>query len=61
MRLLLAQPEYARQSPYGYCRCKEPVNYVRSIRSRYNAYLDSAGEATLTTALLARRRTPVSP
>ena len=37
--LLLSRPEYARQTRHGYCRGREPVNYVREIRSRYEAYL----------------------
>ncbi len=35
---LLAQRKYHRQSQYGYCRCSEPVNYVRRIRERERAY-----------------------
>jgi membrane-bound lytic murein transglycosylase F len=38
--LLLSRPEYARQARHGYCRGSEPVQYVREIRSRYEAYLD---------------------
>jgi membrane-bound lytic murein transglycosylase F len=38
--LLLSRPEYARNSRHGYCRGSEPVQYVRKIRSRYEAYLD---------------------
>ncbi len=42
--LLLQKPQFAAQSRYGYCRCSEPVRYVRQIRSRYNAYLEMLGE-----------------
>ncbi len=35
---LLAQRKYHDQSKYGYCRCSEPVNYVRRIRERERAY-----------------------
>lgn len=41
--LLLSRPEYASQSRYGYCRCTEPVEYVRDIRDRYNAYVQTLG------------------
>ena len=39
--LLLSRPQYARGARFGYCRCTEPVNYVREILNRYNAYLES--------------------
>ena len=39
--LLLQRPQYAAASPYGYCRCSEPVRYVRQIRERYRAYLEA--------------------
>jgi len=38
--LLLSRPEYARHARHGYCRGSEPVQYVRKIRSRYEAYRD---------------------
>lgn len=37
--LLLSKKEYYRNARFGYVRGKEPVNYVREIRDRYNAYL----------------------
>ena len=37
--LLLSRPEYARRAQHGYCRGREPVDYVREIQSRYEAYL----------------------
>lgn len=36
--LLLAKPEFARKARFGYCRGQEPVDYVREIRDRYEAY-----------------------
>lgn len=39
--LLLSRPQYAQRTRFGYCRCTEPVNYVREILNRYNAYLES--------------------
>lgn len=41
--LLLSRPQYASQARYGYCRCREPVKYVREIRSRFNAYVETVG------------------
>jgi len=41
--LLKRKPEYARRSRFGYCRCAEPVKYVREIRDRYQAYTRVAG------------------
>jgi membrane-bound lytic murein transglycosylase F len=38
--LLLSRPEYARKAQHGWCRGSEPVQYVREIQSRYEAYLD---------------------
>ncbi|MEM7410174.1 MAG: transporter substrate-binding domain-containing protein [Myxococcota bacterium] len=35
----------AAKSPMGYCRCDEPVRYVRAVRDRYLAYVQVAGEA----------------
>ena len=39
--LLLSRRQYAQAAQHGYCRCREPVNYVREIRERYNAYLET--------------------
>ncbi|MCP3981033.1 MAG: transporter substrate-binding domain-containing protein [bacterium] len=41
--LLLSRPKYAGQAPHGYCRCNEPVEYVREIRERYRAFVDALG------------------
>lgn len=41
---LLARAEYHRATRYGYCRCGEPVNYVRRVRETYRAYVGVAGE-----------------
>lgn len=37
---LLAQRRYYKEARFGYVRGSEPVNYVRSIRARYLAYLN---------------------
>jgi membrane-bound lytic murein transglycosylase F len=38
--LLLSEKQYARKARYGYVDGKEPVNYVRDIKQRFEAYLD---------------------
>ena len=42
--LLLSKPRYANQARYGYVRGSEPVNYVREIRDRHQAYLQVTGD-----------------
>jgi membrane-bound lytic murein transglycosylase F len=42
--LLLSKPEYHKKSKHGYVRGGEPVHYVRNIRSRYKAYVQSDEE-----------------
>ncbi len=37
--LLLSEREYARQAAHGYVRGREPVDYVRQIRDRFEAYV----------------------
>jgi membrane-bound lytic murein transglycosylase F len=39
--LLLSREQYARQARHGYCRGREPVNYVREIFARYGAYREA--------------------
>lgn len=36
--LLLSQQEYSSKARYGYVRGKEPVDYVRKIRNKYQIY-----------------------
>ena len=38
--LLLSKKKYARKARYGFVNGEEPVNYVRDIRQRFEAYLD---------------------
>jgi len=45
--LLLAKTEYSSNAAHGYCRCGEPVAYVRQIRERYNAYVETRGNRQL--------------
>ncbi len=35
---LLSQRRFAARSRYGYCRCRQPVAYVRAINDRYAVY-----------------------
>lgn len=37
--LLLSKKEYAKKARHGYVRGQEPVNYVRNIKDRYEAYV----------------------
>ncbi len=37
--LLLSKQKYARKSRHGYVRGREPVQYVRKIKQRYEAYI----------------------
>jgi membrane-bound lytic murein transglycosylase F len=37
--LLLSKRKYARKARHGFVRGTEPVNYVREIRNRYEAYV----------------------
>lgn len=39
--LLKRRPSIAEHTRFGYCRCGEPVHYVRAIRDRYRAYLQA--------------------
>ena len=41
--LLLSKKKYSRKARYGYVNGKEPVNYVRDIRQRFEAYIDLSG------------------
>ena len=45
--LLLAKKEHAKKARYGYINGWEPVNYVRDIRQRFEAYIDLSGEIAL--------------
>ena len=38
--LLLSKKEYAQKARYGYVNGREPVNYVRDIRRRFEAYIE---------------------
>jgi membrane-bound lytic murein transglycosylase F len=39
--LLKLDPEVHRNTRFGYCRCTEPVEYVRRIRSLYKSYVQA--------------------
>ena len=38
--LLLSQKEYASKARYGFVNGEEPVNYVRDIKQRFEAYVE---------------------
>lgn len=42
--LLLSKRHYAKKARYGYVNGREPVNYVRDIRQRFEAYVDLSRE-----------------
>jgi len=42
--LLLSKKKFYRKARHGYVRGSEPVNYVRDIRSRYQAYIRLAND-----------------
>jgi membrane-bound lytic murein transglycosylase F len=42
---LLSKREYHSRTRHGYCRCREPVDYVTRIRDRYRAYSEAMNEA----------------
>lgn len=41
--LLLSKKEYAKKARYGFVNGKEPVNYVRDIKQRFEAYVELGG------------------
>jgi len=43
--LLKRRPEIARTTRFGWCRCDEPVHYVRAVRDRYRAYVRVASSS----------------
>ncbi|MCP4494927.1 MAG: transporter substrate-binding domain-containing protein [Gammaproteobacteria bacterium] len=41
--LLLSKKKYAKKARYGFVNGKEPVNYVRQIKDRFEAYVELSG------------------
>lgn len=41
--LLLSKEEYSSKARYGFVNGKEPVNYVRNIKQRFEAYVELGG------------------
>ena len=41
--LLLSKKQYAKKARYGFVNGVEPVNYVRQIKTRFEAYVELAG------------------
>ena len=46
--LLLEKKEYAKKARYGYVNGSEPVNYVRDIKQRFEAYIDLSRNVAMT-------------
>ncbi len=46
--LLLEKKQYAKKARYGYVNGSEPVNYVRDIKQRFEAYVDLSREVAKT-------------
>ena len=42
--LLLSKKKYAKKARYGFVNGTEPVNYVRDIRQRFEAYIELSGK-----------------
>jgi membrane-bound lytic murein transglycosylase F len=41
--LMLSQKEFSKKARYGFVNGKEPVNYVREIKQRFEAYVSLSG------------------
>ncbi len=46
--LLLGKKQYAKKARYGYVNGSEPVNYVRDIKQRFEAYVDLSRDVAKT-------------
>ena len=46
--LLLERKQYAQKARYGYVNGSEPVNYVRDIKQRFEAYVDLSRNIAMT-------------
>jgi len=44
--LMLSQKEFSKKARYGFVNGREPVNYVREIKQRYEAYVSLNGTVT---------------
>ena len=51
--LLLAQEKYAKNARFGFVNGTEPVNYVRDIRQRFEAYIELSRQVALTSVFAA--------
>jgi len=50
--LLLERKQYAQKARYGYVNGSEPVNYVRDIKQRFEAYVDLSRNIASTSELI---------
>ncbi len=53
--LLLEKKQYAKKARYGYVNGSEPVNYVRDIKQRFEAYIDLSRDIAKTSPGLSDR------
>lgn len=53
--LLLEKKQYAKKARYGYVNGSEPVNYVRDIKQRFEAYVDLSRDVAKTSPGLSGR------
>ncbi len=53
--LLLEKKQYAKKARYGYVNGSEPVNYVRDIKQRFEAYVDLSRDVAMTSPGLSGR------
>jgi membrane-bound lytic murein transglycosylase F len=53
--LLLGKKQYAKKARYGYVNGSEPVNYVRDIKQRFEAYVDLSRDIAKTSPGLSGR------
>jgi len=53
--LLLEKKQYAKKARYGYVNGSEPVNYVRDIKQRFEAYIDLSRNVAKTSPGLSDR------
>ncbi len=56
--LLLAKKKYARKARYGFVNGREPVNYVRDIRQRFEAYVELGREIATVRRVPLQQSTP---
>jgi membrane-bound lytic murein transglycosylase F len=56
--LLLSKKQYSKKARYGYVNGNEPVNYVRDIRQRFEAYVDLSRDIAKNQTVRLHRKFP---